>query len=345
MEGPDAKRRRVQRLQSLLHTGGISEKGLRHLLKKAGEEPLPSASRYELQRANAAIFQEVKHVEEMPLVDGGSWQWELAHPCKVLQWAVDNHPALNDLYADAIARYPCSPEQPWHIVLGFDEYIPGNKLKTNNWRKTMTLGFNFVELGRDVLAHDASWMMPICLRASRISLLDGGWGHCFRRFCHLLLLGPVGLETSGVALNLRGVPTLLWAKLGFVVADGDGHRQAWDWKGASGMRPCLRHYNVLAKASWGMSALAPHPHMLPAILHVAATHGAAASETSKLAIFSGGSDAKGPAPMLTCPGLPRAPGSVATASWISVLPPRTSSKKSKAGSCTVLPTACSPPPV
>lgn len=251
----EAKRQRMQRLQSLLHTGGISEAGLRNLLLKAGSEPLPSVSRHELQEANAAIFRSLRHVETMPLLGGGEFEWDLAHPVKLLQWAVDTHPSLNSLYSDAMRRYPPSPQRPWQLVMGFDEFIPGNKLKTNNWRKTMTLAFNFVELGRDVMAQDSSWLMPVCLRSSKIAVIDGGWGHCLRRFLHLLLFGSQGLATSGVALTLQGAPHLLWARVAFVVADGDGHRMAWDWKGASGMHPCLRHYNVLAKALSGTFVL------------------------------------------------------------------------------------------
>eukprot|EP00959_Pyramimonas_sp_CCMP1952_P396893 8316033-Pyramimonas_sp.AAC.1 len=30
-----------------------------------------------------------------------------------------------------------------------------------------------------------------------------------------------------------------------MLADGDGHRGAWEWIGAPSMKPCLRHCNVL----------------------------------------------------------------------------------------------------
>ena len=38
---------------------------------------------------------------------------------------------------------------------------------------------------------------------------------------------------------------MLFTKLSHLLADGDGHRLAFEWKGASGLKCCLRHWNVL----------------------------------------------------------------------------------------------------
>jgi hypothetical protein len=63
-----------------------------------------------------------------------------------------------------------------------------------------------------------------------------------------MLMDLPGLSTSGIAIDLDGEPVLLYAKLAAVLADGDGHAKAFDWKGASSLKPCLRHYNVYKKA-------------------------------------------------------------------------------------------------
>lgn len=78
--------------------------------------------------------------------------------------------------------------------------------------------------------------------------MDGGWAHFFRKYLELQLLGACGLSTGGVALTLEGHPRLLFARLGNVLADGEGHMKAFDWKGASALKPCLRHFNVYKKA-------------------------------------------------------------------------------------------------
>ena len=81
----------------------------------------------------------------------------------------------------------------------------------------------------------------------------GGWGSVLRKFLELQLLGVAGLSTGGVALSIGGSPIMLFAKLHGVLADGDGHMKAWDWKGASSFKPCIKHVNVLKKVghAWG----------------------------------------------------------------------------------------------
>jgi hypothetical protein len=76
----------------------------------------------------------------------------------------------------------------------------------------------------------------------------GGWARCLKLFLHHQLRSDSGLATAGVAVNIGGVSKLLWAELGCVLADGEGHTKAWDWKGAGSLKPCLKHYNILKKA-------------------------------------------------------------------------------------------------
>ena len=42
---------------------------------------------------------------------------------------------------------------------------------------------------------------------------------------------------------------LLFAQVKNVLSDGDGHRIAFDWRGANALRPCLKHVNVVSKRS------------------------------------------------------------------------------------------------
>ena len=44
-------------------------------------------------------------------------------------------------------------------------------------------------------------------------------------------------------------PLLLFARVRNVLSDGDGHRIAFDWRGANALRPCLKHVNVVSKRS------------------------------------------------------------------------------------------------
>ena len=55
--------------------------------------------------------------------------------------------------------------------------------------------------------------------------------------------------TAGVPLNLNGTVYVLKAELTAIVSDGDGHRQSLQWRGASSLRPCFRHDNVMKLGS------------------------------------------------------------------------------------------------
>ena len=70
-----------------------------------------------------------------------------------------------------------------------------------------------------------------------------------------LLVADVGLATSGWCLSLAGPQRLLFAELSNLLTDGDGHRMALDWKGASSIKPCIKHYNVFKKER------SPHVHL------------------------------------------------------------------------------------
>lgn len=70
-----------------------------------------------------------------------------------------------------------------------------------------------------------------------------------RVFLEHLLFGPLGLATAGVPVRIDGVDRLIFGRLTNLLSDGDGHRQAWDWKGASSLKPCFKHFNVLRKGS------------------------------------------------------------------------------------------------
>ena len=48
-------------------------------------------------------------------------------------------------------------------------------------------------------------------------------------------------------MTIHGQPVLIFASLHNVLGDGEGLMKAFDWRGASSLKPCLRHYNVLRK--------------------------------------------------------------------------------------------------
>jgi hypothetical protein len=183
----------------------------------------------------------------MPLIEGGFVDWEFADPNTLLVSLVEHSSALNRLFTEAVRISPPSVVKPWSLVVGFDEFVPGNKLKVDNRRKTMVLSFSFLELGQAALSQGLAWQTPVCLRASLIHSVVGGWSHFLKVYLQRQLAGPCGLSTSGVALVLSGQPVMLFARFTNLLSDGDGLRQALDWRGHGSLKPCFKHFNVFKK--------------------------------------------------------------------------------------------------
>ena len=184
---------------------------------------------------------------DVPLEGGGSFEWEFLSPTKLLAFRIQADADFQRMVAAAISSTPPSLGSPWSLVVGFDEFAPGNKLKIESKRKCMVLSFSFLELGQRALSQSAAWTVPVIVRASKMHECSGGWGRFLRDTLQELLFGNGGLATSGVAVEVKGEPVLLFARLCSLLSDGDGHRIAYDWRGSSSMKPCIKHTNVLKK--------------------------------------------------------------------------------------------------
>ena len=71
----------------------------------------------------------------MPSKDGGEpIVWETLEPSRLWCELIASSPRLSALIAVAIGERPPSPTSPWHLIIAFDEFAPGNKLNVNNSR-------------------------------------------------------------------------------------------------------------------------------------------------------------------------------------------------------------------
>ena len=140
-------------------------------------------------------------------------------------------------------------EHPWRLVVAWDEFSPGNKLKVDNTRKCMNLSFSFVELGQTALTQNWAWFTCVCLRSHMIARTRGGWSAYLRAFLRIQMLSAGGLATGGVPLCIGGNTIMLYARVANLLSDGDGLRSALDWKGHASMKPCFRHSNIFKTES------------------------------------------------------------------------------------------------
>jgi hypothetical protein len=221
-----------------------------HILETIRENPdIVNIGRRELNLEFYSRFNRVRDKLEVPLLDGSSHSTDIVDVGLMLSALLSERPYLQDLFLEALARCPCSRDRPWGAIVGYDEFTPGDKLKVNNRRKTMVLSISFAELGPANLSLDAVWITPFILRHTVIQEVVGGWSNVLRLILTRIFMGVHGIQTVGIPITIGDRVVVIHAKLKWLFSDGDGLRSGLDWKGAAGMKPCFRHWNVLSKSS------------------------------------------------------------------------------------------------
>ena len=250
IEDPPAKRRKADASQfqtrSELCNLGASVSAVARIAEKLSKNPGINCDRAALRRASvstsAQLFRSHQLQLEKPDQD---FKWEFLDPNMLVADMVDASPKLSSAFREAFAKHACTADSQWHLCMAWDEFTAGNVLSAQNARKTMVLSFSFLELGQENLWHDECWFSPVVVRSKIISRAKCGWSGMLRSYLHAHLFSATGISTAGLPLMLNGEPFLLFAKLSHMLADGDGHRLAFEWKGASGLKCCMRHWNVL----------------------------------------------------------------------------------------------------
>ena len=233
------------KISELLNTRGVSSTALRKIVDKFSEGEVQVSGKH-VTSIQQTRFNQVKETIVLPLVDGGEWQWQVAHPCALVSMSVQHSAEMEKAFAQALQSHPCSVEKPWRLVVTFDEFTPGNMLKPHNRRKTMATNFSFMEL--EPSGDLAWWTMAVAL-SDHIHRVEGGWSRMLRDLLRMALGQPSGMQLAGIPMVVKGEPTMIFAKLHCLLSDGDGLRMALQWGGASSNKPCFRHWNVVKPGS------------------------------------------------------------------------------------------------
>ena len=224
---------------------GVSESKLLKILKKVQEQPdvLDIAlTRESLHAANEDLLSQVADVVQLPLADGGHFNWECCNLGKLIDVFSFECEAFSDVVQELYAKLPCTPINPWSLIVYADETIPGDPLRLDHLRKFMAVYVSLKEFGPMLLKHEKVWMLVVILRTSIIKKIDGKWSGCVRAWLRKLLLAE-GNVKDGVSLRtLKG--NLMFLKIGNLLGDEEALRATLCHKGASGAMPCVQCLNV-----------------------------------------------------------------------------------------------------
>ena len=124
----------------------------------------------------------------------GSFTLEYADPALLCQHVLSHCPKLAERWIRSLQSHPCTAANPWGIVVGYDEFQPGNKFDFDSTKAVMCLYFNFVEI--DDAAQGSTWFAPVAARVSEISDVVGGWSRVLACILHRMFLGPTGFSTA-----------------------------------------------------------------------------------------------------------------------------------------------------
>ena len=158
---------------------------------------------------------------------------------RVLRKRVDESPAWNAFLGSRSALHPL------HVVVYYDEVVPGNVLAPDNLRRSTLFYFSFLEF-LDYMGHcDAAWVTLGLLRTTQVELVPGGLSEVLQIFM------PNFLEVwpeDGIIFVFNDKPRLVRVhkEIKFL-ADIAGHKYVWGFKGISGLKACRKCSNVVSK--------------------------------------------------------------------------------------------------
>ena len=146
-----AKRRKTEasQIRELVQIGA-SVSAVARIAARLRENPDLNVNRMTLRRASdsipALLFRSHPLKLQRPDED---FEWKLFEPNRLVAHMVEAAPKLSSAFREASAKSACSADFPWHLIVVWDEFVPGNVLSSTNARKTMVLSFSFLELGQE----------------------------------------------------------------------------------------------------------------------------------------------------------------------------------------------------
>ena len=248
---PLAKRRRSEAIAAL----GIPVAKMQRLvslLQEGGSDVVDDlTSRWKTQTVNSSLFDAAAVAVELRLVGGGSYTWEYVDFARALDLFAQESADFAGILRDLQQRKPSTPSEPWEIVVYFDETVPGDPLRLDQRRKFMSFYLAVKDVGPALLKHEFMWLPCAVLRTRIIKTVEGKFSRVLSVFLERLLV-QMGNVRDGVYLN--ALNSLCFFRLGNLLADEDGFRQAYASMGANGMFCCLGCLNVCGNRSKSLAA-------------------------------------------------------------------------------------------
>lgn len=246
-----SKKARVDAISSF-RDFGVTDAVLAKILSAVKRRPeildavVPSRIRFDIAEGLNEQFRQASVLVKLPLLSGGTFDWEVLCPRKALALAVDANKSFRSFF-EAALRKRGTAAPVWHVILYHDELTPGNVLRPDNKRKVTAFYFSFAEL-EEGLFNENAWLCCAVLRHTVIQTVQGGMPFVAKQLVKLFVSGESCFSSVGVLLRLA-TPIILRAEVSNILGDEAALKQTFGVKGASGLKPCMLCKNCCMKGS------------------------------------------------------------------------------------------------
>ncbi|CAK0846780.1 unnamed protein product [Prorocentrum cordatum] len=184
---------------------------------------------------------------QLNLASGTAFDMPVVNIASLLQHCASESASFRNLLPTTLRQFPCSPAAPWDFTLHFDEFVPGNVLRQDNKRKTLSFYGSFRSFGPDAVSCEDAWLPLAFVRHTVVDQVAGKMSGVVRQLLRRLFIGPDSASQRGTLIDgigPGGAPALIFFKLSNLLYDEDGAKNASRLKGAAGVIPCALRKNV-----------------------------------------------------------------------------------------------------
>lgn len=245
-----------ERLAKLGKAAFTSQSALTNLLKDVKSNGVPVAfSRATQHRARSELCD--TRTEYGPLVtqltlqvtEKGKVQDVVVgfqNPLAFFNYHCEHSPHYAKIVDDALKIHPCSPSNPWDIILYQDGVDPSDGLAKNKSRKSAVFYWSFKQFGYEALAHEQVWGTVTLMRAHKAVKLDGGMTQLTHRALEQFFGDVHDIRRSGVSFKLHATQerAKVFAKIGIMLADMPAISEMLACKGHGGTKCCPKCRNA-----------------------------------------------------------------------------------------------------
>jgi hypothetical protein len=256
-EPRDAKLRRVGDMKCRLpRMSATAMSALITEIKQTGAPDL--ASRRHIRAARDATtktttpYGELHQFVDVVRTDGSTAALEIADPFATWSHIMKHDCGFASFVEHRMRDARPDPHTPWSLILYSDEVVPGNPLDGDNLRKVQAVYYSFKELGMRALMREESWFVICIVRSAIVSKLADGMSQVMRAIVRHLFCdgGSRNFQVCGLPLDFHsGTHIRMFARLSIFVQDERAHKETFENKGASGVRPCMICRNVVSNKS------------------------------------------------------------------------------------------------